>query len=95
MQRITEKQLEAIVNRINEVTNSPKTAWTRNGEKFTANIGNYHLRYDYGGVELDRMLSEGGGVTCPLGSGHVTKRELANKMWAFLAGIETKTNLPV
>jgi hypothetical protein len=93
--RITEKQLQAIVDRINTVTGSPMTSYTRNGDKFTANIGNYHLSFAYGGVELDRMVSVGGGVTCPLGSGHVPKRELAEKLWAFLAGLEAKTDLPV
>jgi len=85
-----EKQLQSIVDRINTVTKSPATSWTRNGDKYTANIGNYHLSFAYGGVELDRMVNVGGGVTCPLGSGHVTKRELANRLYAFLAGLEQK-----
>jgi len=53
------------------------------------------LDYAYGGVELCQMVTVGGGVTCPLGSGHVSKRELANKLWAFIAGLESKQNLPV
>jgi hypothetical protein len=89
--RITEAQLKAIVERINRVTNSPLEPWGRDAAgNHRANIGNYHLSYAYGGVELDRMTNAGGGVTCPLGSGHTTKRELANKMWAFLAGLEAK-----
>ncbi len=90
MDRITEARLEAIVKRINEVTKSPMTPWRKEGGRIKANIGNYHLSFAYGGVELNRMCNEGGGVTCPLGSGHTTKRDLANRMWAYLAGLEAK-----
>ena len=83
-EKITEKQLRAIVERINRVTGSPMEPYT-NGK---ANIGNYHLSFAYGGVELDRMVR--GGVTCPLGGGHVPKRELAERMWAYLAGLEAR-----
>ncbi len=91
--RITQKDLEYQVKRINEKTNSPETPYTRNGKKgkreagFTANIGNYHLDYAYGGVKLVRMVSDGGGITMVSRSGFGTKRELYNWMSAFLAGI--------
>ena len=91
MERITQSQLESIAERINRVTSSPLTSWTKDASgKFTANIGNYHLSYAYGGVSLERMVSPGGGVQDVFRSGHITKRELANRMWAFLEGIETK-----
>ena len=94
MNRITQKDLEYLVKRINEVTDSPLSSYTRNGKKgkrevgFTANIGNYHLDYAYGGVKLGRMVSEGGGVTNISDMGFGTKRELYNWMRAFLAGLE-------
>jgi hypothetical protein len=84
--RITEKQLQAIVERINRVTGSPMEPYT-NGR---ANIGHYHLSFAYGGVELHRMVNMHGGVTCPFGGGHVPKRELAQRMWAFLAELGAK-----
>jgi len=91
MERITQSQLESIVERINRTTNSPLTSWTKDSSgKCTANIGNYHLDYAYGGVSLERMVSPGGGVQDVFRCGHVTKRELANRMWAFLEGIELK-----
>lgn len=96
MERITEKQLEAVVARINTVTNNPLTPWTKVEKGCTANIGNYHLSFAYGGVSLHQMLSNGGGARDVFRCGHVTKRELANKMWAFLECLETaKNNLPV
>jgi hypothetical protein len=85
-ERITEKQLHAIVDRINRVTGSPMEPYTAG----KTNVGNYHLDFAYGGVELQRMVNDVGGVTCPIRSGHVSKRELANLMWAFLEGLETK-----
>lgn len=89
MNRITEKQLEFLVARLNELTGSPKESWTRNGDgQLHANIGNYHLSYAYGGVCLHRMMNEHGGVTTPLSYGHVPKRELYDALHAFLRGIE-------
>jgi hypothetical protein len=89
MQRITEKQLESLVQWINELTNSPATSYTRTDDKLTANIGNYHLYFAYGGVNLHRMTNTGGGVSTPLGGGTRTKRELFNQLHAFINGIQT------
>lgn len=90
MQRITEKDLEAVVKRINVITGMPLTPYTRDEHgKCTANIGNYHLSHAYGGVTLHRMHSQGGGVSTPLQCGYVPKRELYQLMHAFLRGMET------
>jgi hypothetical protein len=92
MQRITEKQLEALVSWINELTNSPATSYTRTDDKLTANIGNYHLYHAYGGVNLHRMSNESGGVNTPLGGGTRTKRELFNQLHAFINGLRAKND---
>lgn len=84
MSRITEKDLQAIVDRINRITNSPAVPYI-DGK---AQIGNYHISHAYGGVALHRMHNEGGGVSSPLSTGHIPKRELANLMYAFINGIE-------
>lgn len=97
MQRITEKQLQAVVDRINRETNSPMTSYTRtpcdgpNGKTFSfdANPGNYHLSGAYGGVSLHRMCNKSGGVQDVFRIGHVTKRELYNHMHAFLCGLDS------
>lgn len=90
-QRITDKQLDALAKRINEVTGSPLQSWVRdeNG-KNVAQVGNYHISHAYGGVCLHRMSNTGGGVTTVLGYGHCPKRELFEKMHAFLAGLEAR-----
>jgi hypothetical protein len=92
MQRITEKQLEALVGWINELTGSPATSYTKNDGKLSANIGNYHLYYAYGGVNLHRMTNTGGGVNTPLGGGTRTKRELFNQLHAFINGLRAKND---
>ena len=85
MQRITESDLQAKVNRLNRITNSPAAPYT-DGK---ANVGCYHLSHAYGGVCLHRMYNDGGGVSSPLSTGHVTKRELAGLLSAYIAGIES------
>jgi hypothetical protein len=85
MNRITESDLQAKVNRLNRITNSPAEPYTDN----KANIGNFHLSHAYGGVCLHRMYNDGGGCTAPLIGGHVSKRELAGLLDAFIAGIES------
>jgi hypothetical protein len=84
MNRVTEKDLEAIVNRINRITGSPAEPYI-NGK---AQPGNYHISHAYGGVCLHRMSNTGGGVSSPLSIGHIPKRELAALMYAFINGLE-------
>jgi hypothetical protein len=90
MDRITEKHLQALCDRLNRITNSPETPYKKDGNQFIAQIGNYHLDFAYGGVELVRMSNLGGGVDNPLRTGHVPKRELYNRMQAYIAGMEEK-----
>lgn len=89
--RITDKDLEAVVARINRITESPSESYSKTEDgKLKANIGNYHLSYAYGGVSLHRMNNESGGVTTPISSGHVTKRELYSLMQAYINGLTEK-----
>ena len=92
MERITQKQLEYLVERINEATNSPTTTYTKTEKTpYKANIGHYHLDYAYGGVKLVRMVNEGGGITDISRCGYGTKRELYEWMRAFLGGMSERT----
>ena len=83
MNRITESQLQSVVDRLNRITGSPMAPYV-NGK---AQIGNYHLSHAYGGVCLHRMHNESGGVSSPLSIGHVTKRELYGLMQAYISGL--------
>jgi len=86
MNRVTEKQLQAVVDRLNRITGSPAAPYI--GRE--AQIGNYHLSHAYGGVCLHRMYNENGGVSSPLSTGHITKRELLGLLHAYISGIESK-----
>jgi hypothetical protein len=87
--RVTEKDLQNIVDRLNRMTNSPMAPYVKNAEgRFTAQIGNYHLSHAYGGVCLHRMCNEHGGVTTPVIHGHVPKRVLQDAMFAYIQGLQ-------
>ena len=94
MERTTKTQLQFVVDRINTVTGSPTDAYSVNPEtgRHNPNIGNYHLSSAYGGVCLHRMHNEGGGISSPLSTGHISKRELLNLMQAYLCGLMNATS---
>lgn len=86
--RVTNAQLEAVVSRINRLTEQPGTPYTRVKGKLVANIGNYHLDRAYGGVKLVQMVGEGGGIRVITEGGFGTKRECWQAMQNFIRGIE-------
>ena len=89
MRRITDKDLAGMVSRLNRLTNSPLEYFTvaADGQR-VINIGHYHIDGAYGGVELVRTMNTGGGVNTPIGGGHMPKRELYERIYAYIRGIE-------
>lgn len=81
--RITEKDLSKAVERLNELTGSPLTYMDENRK---TNIGHFCLDYAYGGVQLQRVCNESGGVSTYLHSGFTTKKDLYNLIHAFIDG---------
>lgn len=91
MIRVTEKDLEAVVRRINEITQSPMVSYIKDSTgKLVCQVGNYHLDYAYGGVALHRTLTKEGGIKDVLLCGYVPKAELHKLMQAFIEGIATE-----
>lgn len=91
--RITEKMLQARIDYLNKITNSPMESYSKDEQgRYRANIGNFHLSHAYGGVCIHRMTNTGGGVICPLGRYHAPKREAYEALNAFIAGIEFEQN---
>lgn len=83
------KHLEAQVDFVNKITNSPAETWSRGSDnKLRANIGNYYISQAYGAFTLFRIMNEGGGVQTPLGGGRLTKKDLSYMMGAFIAGFQ-------
>ena len=77
MERITYKNLQALCDRINRIKGAPMEPYSKGEDgRYVANVGNYHLSHAFGGV-----------IT-PFDCGHVTKRDLWNRMQAYLLGLE-------
>lgn len=93
MERITEKQLQAVIDRLNRTTNSPIASYTETDKGYKTNVGNYHLDYSYGRVAVVRMHNTGGGIESILPGG-TTKRECYEQLHAYLKGIESTKERP-
>ena len=81
--RITEKQLQLLVDRINTACGHPLAAYS-GGQP---NALNYHLSFAYGGVSLHQMGANGGGTRDVFSCGHMPKRNLYDLMSAYLSGL--------
>ena len=89
MQRITNNMLNSKIEYLNQISGNPVTPWNQDDGKMQANIGNYHLSGAYGGVNLHQMMNDGGGIHSTFSCGHIPKRELYEKLCAFVSGYET------
>ncbi len=88
MDRITQKDLNILVDQINALTDSPMTPFTKTDNKLTGNVGNYHLDYGFKCVQLIRTSNDRGGVSIVSTGGNVTKQQLFRWMEAYIAGIK-------
>ena len=90
--RVTKEMLENKVDELNMITNSPKEYYRIDkspGDIFRCrhiNIGHFCISGAYGGYELQRVCTSGGGVTTPLNTGYIPKKELYNLISAFIDG---------
>jgi hypothetical protein len=82
MSRITEKQLDAIIERLNIYFDLPIDSW-KDGK---AQIGNLHLDGAYGGWRIVQHMTDGGGIReiSPRGS----RREIFEYAHAMLKGAQ-------
>jgi hypothetical protein len=91
MERIKERDLQSMVNLINNMTGSPSEPYAKGDDgKYKPQAHCYHLSHAYGGVSLHRMASEGSGISDVFSSGHVPKRELFHRLQAFIDGLRMK-----
>ncbi len=101
MERITMKDLESVVARINrmagfpdgEITRTPVHTQTDEGVKVTSNfrwnVGAYTLSGAYGGWQLQKIVNDGGGIHA-ITDGYQSKRDVYKMAQAFLAGMESR-----
>jgi hypothetical protein len=93
MDRITVKDLESTIDRLNQLAHMPSKPYVRLDSKtdvFTPQAGCYILDSAYGGHKLSRMsLDEGctGHARAPIYMGYVSKRECYNLINAFMNGL--------
>ncbi len=80
MNRITENDLKAVLNRINKQAGFDNPKYSE--------VGSYTIDYAYGGVRLDQFVNDRGGVNT-ITNGYCSKRELYHLMQAYLRGMET------
>ena len=89
MQKITQKQLERLVDQLNQIAGENPNAYDMTKQPGNrANVGTYVLNGAYGGWQLARINSGGGGQSQPLGGGFESKRATYEKIRAFIRGIE-------
>ncbi len=88
--RITERDLQSVCDRINRTVGAPIAPYTRKGGVFSPNPGTYLISAAYGGYALHRMAPEGTGESDVFRSGHIARRDLYERMHAFLTGLETR-----
>lgn len=95
MKRVTNDDLEILVNRLNKITGSPMTAHTiaddGDPSHYNCNVGHYLLDFAYGGVNVERYINKVGDVV-EVFPRRMPKKELQEKLFAFLDGYETALN---
>jgi hypothetical protein len=85
MKRVTVKDLERIVNRLNELKGKPLEYFSINDEgQRRINIGHFTLSGAYGGWQLQQVVTDGGGIRVISNGGHIPKRELYNQLCAMI-----------
>ena len=86
-ERITRKNLDRAVSRLNKMTKSPETAWTRTASgELVGNIGHYYIDGNIGGVALEQVTGKGGSVRQVLERG--TARSLYERIHAYMSGLD-------
>jgi|TARA_R100000084_G_scaffold99642_1_gene54132 hypothetical protein len=86
--RISEKHLQSLVDRLNEIMGQNPKPYNTTKTENRANVGTYLLDAAYGGWQLAQICNENGGQDLPLGGGFESKRATYEKIRAFIRGIE-------
>jgi len=84
--RVTAKDLEFLCVDINRAAGTPPEPYKKQGSKFLAQAGNYHISGAYGGYALYQLHADTS-ITDIAGRGHIPARELELFMKGFLKGL--------
>ena len=88
MERITINQVESLVDQLNQIAGENPKPYDTTKTKNRANVGTYVLDGAYGGWQLARICNEYGAQSQPIGGGYDSKREIWEKIRAFIRGFE-------
>ena len=84
MDRITNKHLEVMTNRLNKLVGAEPEVW--NKETGKSNAGTYYVQGAYGGYRLERIANGGGGASDISFRG--TKREIYEQIRTAVTVLE-------
>lgn len=87
MTTVTKAHLQALVDRLNRLTDSPAEPYKLVEGKYEPQAGCYHIEGAYGGWKLARMCA-GGGSADVLPTGFVSRRSLYDSIYIYLRGID-------
>ena len=90
MDRITQRYLDSLCERINSAQKTPTAPYERIDDKLIGQVGNYHLSSAYGGWCLHQIANVSGGARDVFSCGYITKRDLYNRMRAYLVACESR-----
>ena len=94
MNRISRKHLESKVATINSLLGAPAESYTLRGDRYTANVGNYHIGANSHGDSygtrycLHKMVNDAGGVTVVYGTEVCGAQDFADVLSAMISGIQ-------
>lgn len=88
--RITNKELDILVNKLNTLTNNPLKPYEYTDGKCIPQPGNYHLDAAYGGIKLCQQCESGGSRNIST-QGYGTKKEMYHFLEAIITGLEIKS----
>jgi len=87
--RTTLAQIRLLIDELNKQLDRPLKPYIKENDKFTAQVGNFHLYQAYGAYGLHEMANEGGGVRETIALG--TKKELYTALHKLIQGVELAT----
>ena len=90
MDRITQRYLDSLCERINVAQQTPPITYKRIDGTLVGQVGNFHISGAYGGVCLHQITTASGGARDVFSCGHITKRDLYNRMRAYLVACESR-----
>ena len=90
MDRITQRYLDSLCERINDAQQTPPITYKRIDGTLVGQVGNYLISSAYGGVCLHQIANVSGGARDVFSCGYITKRDLYNRMRAYLVACESR-----